>query len=118
MMPMSSINDTISSVAATNPYVGGKIASASTESSLIAGLNAGSGIGPSDPGFQDLLVAANSLAALNPAAVFTPSADLTTANQAATATGQQSGFGVTADPIFTEQSALISSLGGQFDSSG
>ncbi len=116
---MTSINNTIGSIAASNPLVGVRLSAASTESSLIAGLNSNAGIGPSDPGFQNLLAAANLQAAYTPAAVFI-SSDPTSLpqTQPAPATGQQNAFGVDINPIDTMHSSLLEGLGGQFNGSG
>ncbi len=79
---MTSINDIISSIAASNPYVGSIVAGANTQANLLAALNPADTTESSDS-LMNLLAAANSEAANTPAAVFTPSAALTAAQAAA-----------------------------------
>src|SRR3569833_482446 len=112
---MSSITDIISSAAASNPLVGGVVAGASVESGILATLSPSTSTG-SD--LTSLVAAANSAAALSPAATHTPSSDLADAITAASAAAV-SPFQSPAVLAITSEAgtaaALLNGLGASFD---
>jgi len=116
---MSSINDTISSTAAANPFVGGIVASASVQSGILSTLNQSPTLSPA--GLTGLIATANSAASLAPAANYTPSADLTAAINAASK-ASTAPFTTPAVQAATleagTESALLAGLGGSFNGIG
>jgi len=81
---MPSINDIVSSTAASNPLVGGIVASAAVQAGILSTVNGAST--STSTGLTSLIAAANSAAALSPAATYTPSSDLAAALTAASST--------------------------------
>jgi hypothetical protein len=111
---MSSINDIISSTAATNPTVGSALSAGTMQAELLSTLNGSS----SDNSLFSLIAAANSEAALAPAALYTPSSELTAAMNASNS-ASTSPFETPAitDATTTAgmESQLLEGLGGSFN---
>jgi len=113
---MSSINDIISSTAASNSLVGGIVASASVQAGILSTLSGTSTF--ASAGLTSLIAAANSAAALSPAATYTPSTALAAAINAASSTSTSPFITPAVQAVSLEagtESALLQGLGASFN---
>lgn len=115
---MSSISDIISSAAATNPVIGNAVATEDAEAQILASAAPGSSATMADNAMTNLIAAANSQAALAPAANYSPSADLQAAMNAAASAGSSGSTPLSIQLASTKantESSLLNGLGGSFD---
>lgn len=117
---MSSISDLVSSTAASNPYVGGIVASSSVQAGILDSIDPASPDYGNSDDLTNLIADANSQAALSPAASYKPSSDLTAAMNAAASKASSGStplsVGLATARAGTE-SSLIDGLGGALDTS-